>query len=293
MEFTAIRKLEFKEWETKFGSTPLEDETLYLREVPERSEVDANVEQLSTDAPAGRTGILHISDLHFGSDHAYSDTGITERIQLVDQLVSALPELPAAVIVSGDLTTRGEQEGLVAARLFLEELAKRVQLDPRNFIVVPGNHDILVDDEAAVKTMANEQNYRDFVRLFYGVEHGLERVHVVQLSNGVRLLFGTSNSSKYRANVLMDYGYVGWDRIEPVMAHLQRLSKVQNSHAFYVLHHHLQSAYGNEEPTPNRPVSVTLDAGDLISLAAKYGVKALVHGHQHLPFIGSLGRWRT
>ena len=288
LKLTTIKKITRQQWEGRFGGTPREDETLYLRDSPEGSELGSAVEVLSAEAPEGRTGVLHISDLHFGSDHAYSREGKIERLSLIDQLCSALPESPAVVIVSGDLTTKGERDGLTAARLFLEGLADRVGLESKHFVVVPGNHDILVDDEASVKTMANEQNYRDFVQLFYGRDLDLERVHEILLSSGQRLLFGTSNSSKYRANVFMDYGYVGWDRIEPVMAKIQRLSDGGDAHSFYVLHHHLQSAYGNEEPSPVRPVSVTLDAGDLVSLAATYGIGAVAHGHQHLPFIGRL-----
>ena len=73
-------------------------------------------------------------------------------------------------------------------------------------MVVPGNHDILVDDDSAVRDMSNEQVYRDFIELFYGAPRDLERVHVIKLSDGTELAFGTANSSKYRANVFMDYG---------------------------------------------------------------------------------------
>lgn len=288
--FSEIRKLHRAAWERKFGTTPVGEETLYVNPAHTPLQAGAAIDTLTTTAPPDRTGILHISDLHFGGDHAFHTKDHIEQTQLIDQLIDALPEPPAAVIVSGDLTTRGDGGGLTNARLFLEELAVRVELPRENFIIVPGNHDILVDDEASVKNMSNEQQFRDFVRLFYSAELELERIHDLTLDNGQQILFGASNSSKYRANVFMDYGYLGWKRIQPVMAELNNLSANENSYKIFVLHHHLQSAIGNEEPTESRPVSITLDAGDLVTLASTYGVDALAHGHQHLPFVGSVGR---
>ena len=72
------------------------------------------------------TRIVHISDLHFG----------TEQPGLVSALESHIHDLaPDLVAVSGDLTQRARPRELVAAAAFIGRL-------PQPVLTVPGNHDI-------------------------------------------------------------------------------------------------------------------------------------------------------
>lgn len=70
--------------------------------------------------------ILHLSDLHFGTEDEATLAG------LWDDICAAKPH---AVAVSGDLTQRARAHQFRAARAFLEAL-------PAPYIVVPGNHDV-------------------------------------------------------------------------------------------------------------------------------------------------------
>ncbi|MCU1579098.1 MAG: putative phosphohydrolase [Rhodoglobus sp.] len=290
LKFVRIERLSANEWAEKFGRVPEGDSTLFEQSPQELSRSAGGAPVRFSNAPESRTAILHISDLHFGDDHAYSGQHtIDNSIELLDNLVRDLPSAPAVVVVSGDLTTRGGQAGLDAALEFLERLALRLQLPRDNIIVVPGNHDILVDDLDDRKDFDNEGPFRTFVEDFYGEPVALERIHLVTLSDGRKFAFGLVNSSRPRTSRLMDYGYVGRDRAAPIMDLLARLAD-QGCITFFVLHHHLQSAQGFEEPIINRPVSITLDAGELVSSAARSNVTAILHGHQHLPFVGSATR---
>lgn len=70
--------------------------------------------------------IIHISDLHFG----------TQRPNVVKTLLSSIEDIGAdLIIVSGDLTQRALREEFVEARAFLDALNVP-------FLSVPGNHDI-------------------------------------------------------------------------------------------------------------------------------------------------------
>ena len=70
--------------------------------------------------------LLHLSDLHFGSD----------RPDLLDPLVRAVNALsPDLVAVSGDFTQRARRREYVAARRFLDRIEAPT-------LSVPGNHDI-------------------------------------------------------------------------------------------------------------------------------------------------------
>ena len=71
--------------------------------------------------------LLHISDLHFG----------TEVVPVIQALLELHGQLnPELVILSGDVTQRAKPEEFALARLFLNELK------PRQLLALPGNHDI-------------------------------------------------------------------------------------------------------------------------------------------------------
>ena len=74
--------------------------------------------------------LVHISDIHFGR----VDYNIVERLK--EKIEEIKPHL---VIVSGDLTQRARSHQFIEARAFLEAL-------PHPQIVVPGNHDIPMDN---------------------------------------------------------------------------------------------------------------------------------------------------
>lgn len=72
-------------------------------------------------------GLLHISDLHFG----------TERPEALTALRALAQRLaPEAIAVSGDITQRARAAQFAAARAFFESLPAAALL------IVPGNHDI-------------------------------------------------------------------------------------------------------------------------------------------------------
>jgi len=317
-----VERVSNETWEAEFGTIPLGDATVFESpfsgSAPSKDTKHANrgqtagppvdqaiAEQDRSQRPTtgdvkvfrsqtspGR-GILHISDLHFGSDFGYAGTALTEVAgDLMERLLSALPGEPAALVVSGDLTTRGEHQGLTQARLFIERLAESLCLPREAVVIAPGNHDIQIDGEVT-RDMENEQDFRDLVNLFYGSGTGLERVHVVKDANNVTYVLGVLNSSRPRTKLTMDYGYVGADRSEPVM----RLMESERSQASLgqcwsavVLHHHIVPAPLVEALEEKRPVSVSLDAGELVSMGQQFGVHAFLHGHQHLPFVGTAGR---
>lgn len=73
------------------------------------------------------TALLHISDLHFG----------TEQEPVVDALLELAERTrPALVVISGDITQRARRPQFDAARAFVQRLGATPSL------VIPGNHDI-------------------------------------------------------------------------------------------------------------------------------------------------------
>lgn len=71
--------------------------------------------------------IIHLSDVHFGSEHA------TSRASALLAAIRAIR--PDVVVVSGDLTQRARRREFEEARRFLEAIEAPC-------VVVPGNHDV-------------------------------------------------------------------------------------------------------------------------------------------------------
>jgi 3',5'-cyclic AMP phosphodiesterase CpdA len=70
--------------------------------------------------------IIHLSDLHFG----------TEWVGIVDILLKDIQQVqPDIIIISGDLTQRARDTQFKAAKAFIQKL-------PHPVVCVPGNHDI-------------------------------------------------------------------------------------------------------------------------------------------------------
>jgi 3',5'-cyclic AMP phosphodiesterase CpdA len=293
-QFTSIEVTSLEAWKAEFGPVPDGDLTLFESSPAQPIEVyPAPV--VRADAKIGHTGVLHISDLHFGSDHAYGGyTGPANTPEsLATKIAKSLPSRPACIVVSGDLTTRGEHDGLMSARKFLGDLTQMLDLDRNAVVLVPGNHDILVDDPEVKRDYSNEQNFRDLLQIFYGQPTELERVHDIRAVDGHHYVVGTLNSSRPRSKQTMEYGYVGVDRSTPVFRTARICAKEAEPAAVWTavaLHHHVLPGPHVEEPEKGRPVSMTLDAGEIVSLAQTHRTDALLHGHQHIPFVGKVAR---
>lgn len=297
-EFVDISKVDAQAWVAEFGPVPHGDPTIFEARRPRPDKFPTTV--VTADSKPGRNGVLHLSDLHFGSDHGYgfrNNHATVPPVALAEKVAASLVVKPAIVVVSGDLTTRGEYDGLLAARHFLDELLGLLDVSCEATVILPGNHDILLEDPQVTRDFSNEQAFRDLLQVFYGREMPLERVHDVRDEEGRHYIVGTLNSSRPRYRATMDYGYVGIDRSQPVFESVRECARLARSSVWAAvsLHHHVLPGPPVEEletarPEAARPVSITLDAGEIVSLAQEYGIDALLHGHQHLPFIGRVSR---
>jgi 3',5'-cyclic AMP phosphodiesterase CpdA len=115
--------------------------------------------------------ILHLSDIHFGIEHAFQ-----ERLQVEDLMNLALRDITAEdkidlVVVSGDLTSRGTEQEFEQAADFLLSIARSLQLGLERFVIVPGNHDIYRDEEP-------NRRFSKFVEFLDGFYRRLPDPHV-------------------------------------------------------------------------------------------------------------------
>lgn len=83
--------------------------------------------------------VLHLSDLHFGTE----DDAVNWHSQLAEDLHHELGCTRLdAIIISGDITNRADEKEFKAARLLLDSVCKEFGLDVRQVALVPGNHDL-------------------------------------------------------------------------------------------------------------------------------------------------------
>lgn len=101
-------------------------------------EVSFVTPRVSAPTPV-RARILHLSDLHLDSQqHAVLWYGQLLADLRTEQGIDRID----AVVVSGDVTNRATAQEFDAAAQFLRDLQEDFGLNPHQFVIVPGNHDL-------------------------------------------------------------------------------------------------------------------------------------------------------
>jgi hypothetical protein len=255
--------------------------------------------------------LLHVSDLHFSRDHhGFNVKGgdflkKTLAASIVDDLRQEYKDVPpAAVIISGDLTWRGEPEEFEWAKSFILTLSSAFNLEiQRDIVVIPGNHDIqwarLADDYDPLSKVEKppaeaERNYRDFYKDVFGIAPtatlGLGRRYI--LNNYVAADIIGLNSCRLEQKHFAGYGFVSYDQLRSSAAEMKWEEKKQRSQfRILVLHHHVIPIVASEEITSfNASYSLTLDAAQLVYYALGSSVNLIAHGHMHQPFVSAISR---
>lgn len=266
-----------------------------------------SVPQIMAANAKQRSCVLHLSDLHFGSDYGFKVQGESivpgdNRKTLTGALIDDLLRLHlkddiAAVIVSGDFMSKGDwnDRARTAALDEFSALRRELNLEKSQIIAVPGNHDIVRYPEGAQIDLANivignqtsyrhEREYRTFVEELVERKwrEALNYVVRVELSE-VDLLLCVMNSCTITSTQWTEYGFVGPNGID-ALRQLARERRLRPSYRFLALHHHLLPVADVEAPQ-SRGVTLTLDASEILSHAQKAGVHIVLHGHQHKPKI--------
>jgi len=309
--FRSIDTIQRAEFEREFGAVPSLDSTLY--EVFWTNDSDPSTVQIRpgpnwTMASTATKGeaILHISDLHFGESHGFAmdrpkpEAGVTTQPlwEIISTRIRHGLGIPiGVVVVSGDLITKGKGEAYPDAQHFLDQLLGALRLGREHCVIIPGNHDLwTVDIDHPTRDYKHEQPYKGFLEGFFKADFrtGLERVRRYKTASGRDLIFIELNSSRVRSDALKQYGYVAKHRYEGLLSFIAESLKQEKGTTkpifFAVVHHHLMPVGSIEIPDDKRPVSLCLDAGELIEEFQKFGIQFVLHGHQHVPFIGTSSR---
>lgn len=193
--------------------------------------------------------VMHLSDLHFGTESPEIVASLIRQIQNVS---------PDVVVISGDLTQRARWREFHAAKAFIEA----VEAGDSVVIVVPGNHDIPLYNPLA-RALRPFHRYRSVI--------GRTQVAVKRLG---RLRFITVNSVRRERHAS---GFITAQRRREVVRSAQEAG--ENDINIVVTHHPLginSLAAGNDE-----------HSGDLVTCRAWHdaGVNMILSGHEHRPFL--------
>jgi 3',5'-cyclic AMP phosphodiesterase CpdA len=169
---------------------------------------------------------------------------------LLERAIGEINELrPDVVICSGDLTTFGFRHEYLAAREYLD------RIDCDSLVVVPGNHD------------SRNVGYVHFEELFG------DRNSVLRKGDVAIVAVDSSEPD-------LDHGQIGRGRYRWIE---EQFEQDDARLKLFVLHHHLLPV-----PGTGRERNVVYDAGDAIECLQRAGVRLVLSGHKHVPYVWRL-----
>lgn len=190
--------------------------------------------------------ILHISDMHFG----------TEQAPVVEALAAlAAQQQPGLVVLSGDITQRARPSQFRAARAFVDRLGVP-------FIAIPGNHDIPLFDLWTRFT-------RPYARHRAAFGGALEPLHEAD-----DLLVLGVNTTRVWRHV---HGELSLQQVERVAARLARARAAQLR--VIVVHQPIAVPHGEDRVNQLRGQTQALPRW------AAAGADMVLGGHIHLPYV--------
>ncbi len=256
--------------------------------------------------------VLWLSDLHFSVDehHGFPLQSTAAKHALWHAVESTLKKFKmdnlAAVLLSGDLTWKGDRKEFQHANEFIGELSTKLRLKNYDYLICPGNHDIVFSAQPWVDgqevTEAPEEAsapYRElYETLFYIAPNEF-------MASGRRLICGRSIAVEIAAlnsqildqkkNMFQGHGFVGQNQLEFVASRMGWNEPQGGGFPLRVvmLHHHLLPVNFREIPEAGANYSVALDAEAVIRWIVEHRVKIVVHGHRHQPFYAKITRPTT
>ncbi|MEY9357726.1 putative MPP superfamily phosphohydrolase [Bradyrhizobium yuanmingense] len=285
--FTGIDEVSASQFEQQFGPLPRGDGTFF----PVRKERAQDAPKASDLIKTTGSTILHLSDIHFGVDFGFPARPAPGKTPLLESIERDLrDDPPGLIVVSGDITSRADANVLQDQGLrFLRALSDALKVPKECFVIVPGNHDIALNDYRPTD-YSHETAFNLFTKEFFGREMTCPELRRYQLTNGRSIEFLAINSVRLRHKSERQFGYVQWRLYEDA---LRRSQRNPDDFRIAVLHHHLVPASREESVDPNYPeagVSVTLDAGTVVEGLQTNGFQLALHGHQHVPAITRIDR---
>lgn len=225
--------------------------------------------------PGTTSRILHLTDLHFGKEHAFAkDDGPLSRtlLRAIENDVKG-KDAPDLLVVSGDIASTGSADEFIEAGIFLDALCSMLRLDRNQVLLVPGNHDALWGRGDGV----SRAEYFSFVARFKKAY--LTDIERPQLLQGKGVVVLGLDSTRVASASAGGIGLVGLDQLRDAEQVLSAVT--EPAKRILVIHHHLLPVSWVEDEPPGMAVSHTVDARSILAWAQRNNFGCVLHGHQH------------
>jgi len=254
-----------------------------------------------------RDSILWLSDPHFTNEgyHAYSlEDGNPDKPTLATTIKSAYfsseDKKIASLLISGDLTWKGEHEEFALTSQFIDFLCSTCNLDKSWLSICPGNHDLSFYEEAHGSQKENDdvikENYkqsREAYSNFYAKYFDLQpnksmtsgRRFLLNKSIPVEIVMLNSVTLQQTKGSFQGHGFIGQEQLKTVEEEMGfHEDKPRNVTRICVMHHHLMPVSLTQEAYPDAKYSTVLDAERLSRWLTEHKFDFLLHGHMHQNF---------
>ena len=256
------------------------------------------LEIISLKAP----NILHISDMHFGAFHAFK-----EKLNVEELLASIFNDIKDKnqvdlVIVSGDLSSRGETSEFEQAEKFLLFISNQLNISLNQILIVPGNHDIYRKEEPNRRFL----KYIEFINRFYSKSNDPDAIlqsYPELYNSSEKKLYWDSKVSKADSlfnimpydelntvviglnSVISDddrwhFGEISPSQLLKVSSRLNELGSPRSDYfRIAIFHHHLfvVPSFLRE----GEPERIVRNQGLVLNNLIQNRVKLVFHGHTH------------
>ena len=198
--------------------------------------------------------IVHISDLHFGTENDFIKEALLDEIYKI---------MPKAVAISGDLTQRARTAQFIKAKEYID----RIKF-PK--VVIPGNHDISLFNP-----------YKRFVNPLYKYKKYITDEMYPHYTDKDFSLIGI-NSAR---SLTWKSGRISLEQIEEIKSTI--LSIGSSLFKAVVIHHNLYPTPHNTKQNILGRTEILLDEID------ECGIDLILSGHRHFPYTAILNKNRA
>jgi 3',5'-cyclic AMP phosphodiesterase CpdA len=204
--------------------------------------------------------IIHISDLHFGSNElVYTHSELNSGLH---SFLSVVKDEKPYVLITGDITFQGRPHGYNEAEQFMRRYLEDNLLTREKLLLCPGNHDIV---KTSSDPFANFDAFSYALRLDNVFTYSDNNCVIYEDQNVVFLGINTA----YRA----DHRYGAAD-VKKLQELLRTKTWPADKLKIAFLHHHLINQFEGD-------ISVLRNAYGVLTVLDKYEFEYIVHGHQH------------
>lgn len=289
----------------------------FVRNYDERKDSDYEIKLLNANVvephnfskryfETGSDILLWLSDLHFGKDDVFKVKMQNETdVTLTKHMQNAFDDFNkiGGLVITGDITSYGKEEGFLNAKEFFQDLNRNVErkLTSENIIFCPGNHDFVRKEEnlgdKLPESVSDNPDSIHAYKEFYNSIHHLNPNKF--MACGRRLLTSTGRTVEIVALnslILQQYkdfeghGFLSKEQLDYVAKEMGWKEDVEtNSIRIAIMHHHYLPTCLVEQVDVKKASSVVYDAERFMQWLAKYNIKILLHGHKHQTFVSKVG----